>query len=166
ASLDVLAADGRFVEIGKTGVWDARRVAEAKPGAEYHVLYLGEACEREPLRVRERFQSLLERFERGEIRPLPVRPFVVDDAVAAFRYMAQAKHIGKVVLFDEPSAIAEFGDGAVWITGGLGGVGLEMASRFVRRGARRLVLTGRGEPSPAVAARLDRLRGEGANVEV
>ena len=167
ASLDVLRADGRFVEIGKTGVWDAARVATVRPEAEYHVLYLGEACEREPDRVRERFLALVRRFEAQELAPLPVRGFMVDDAGAAFRYMAQARHIGKVVLFDTAVAMDAADDrSATWITGGLGGVGLALARQLVTSGVRRIALTGRSEPGAEAERAVAALRSAGADVVV
>ncbi len=137
-----------------------------KPDASYHVLYLGEACESEPQRVRARFLHLIEEFERGVLRPLPYRGFVVDDAVSAFPFMAQARHIGKIVLFDDSAVLHELGDGAVWITGGLGGMGLELGRQFAQRGVRRVVLTSRSEPSPEVLRELEELRARGVDVAV
>ena len=65
----------------------------------------------------------------------------------AMRYMAQARHIGKIVLTTQagradpaPDLVR---DGTYWITGGLGGLGKETARWLVRRGARHLVLTSR-----------------------
>ncbi|MBD0746746.1 hypothetical protein BG418_34530 [Streptomyces sp. CBMA152] len=49
-------------------------------------------------------------------------------------------------------------DGAYVITGGLGGLGLLTARRFAERGARRVVLCGRSEPSHAAATELENLR--------
>lgn len=56
--------------------------------------------------------------------------------------------------------------GAYVITGGLGGLGLAVADWLVERGARRLVLNGRRDPSADVTAEVDRLRRAGAEVEV
>src|SRR4029453_1259577 len=52
----------------------------------------------------------------------------------------------------------------VLITGGLGGLGLSLASDLVRRGARHVALLGRSEPSPPARVILDRLRAAGTNV--
>ena len=35
-SLRLLRRGGRFIEIGKTGIWDAARVAQEFPGVDYH----------------------------------------------------------------------------------------------------------------------------------
>ena len=39
ASLSVLAADGRFVEIGKRDIWTPEQMAAARPGVAYHILW-------------------------------------------------------------------------------------------------------------------------------
>ena len=164
AGLDVLAHDGRFIEIGKTGVWDAQRVATVRPNARYDVLYLGEACAQRPEAVRARFLDLMQRFDSGELQPLPTRVFGVDEAVAAFRFMAQAKHIGKIVLSNAAESAPQ--NDAVWITGGLGGVGLAIAQRLVRDGARQIALTGRSAPTADAEKQIDAMRAAGAEVAI
>src|SRR5207237_3573014 len=52
------------------------------------------------------------------------------------------------------------------ITGGLGGVGLEVADWLATRGARQLVLAGRRPPGEQAARRLAALRAAGVRVEV
>ncbi|EAU62512.1 SDR family NAD(P)-dependent oxidoreductase, partial [Stigmatella aurantiaca] len=52
------------------------------------------------------------------------------------------------------------------ITGGLGGLGLTLAKWMVTRGARHLVLVGRGEPSPTARTVLRELEEAGATVVV
>lgn len=57
-------------------------------------------------------------------------------------------------------------DGAYLITGGLGGVGLEVAGRLVQRGARHLVLSGRRAPSQPAREAIADLERRGCRVEV
>ncbi|WP_257460229.1 type I polyketide synthase [Archangium lipolyticum] len=57
-------------------------------------------------------------------------------------------------------------DDTYLITGGLGGLGLEVAKWLVQRGARHLVLTGRGVPSAEAERVLEELRASGAGVRV
>ncbi|MCP3063711.1 SDR family NAD(P)-dependent oxidoreductase [Myxococcus sp. K38C18041901] len=57
-------------------------------------------------------------------------------------------------------------DATYLITGGLGGLGLEVARWMVDRGARHLVLMGRRAPEPLAQARVDALRAAGATVTV
>jgi acyl transferase domain-containing protein len=62
----------------------------------------------------------------------------------------------------EPAAL--HGDGTYLITGGLGDLGLHVASWMVGRGARNIVLIGRREPSSAAHARIAELQERGATV--
>jgi phthiocerol/phenolphthiocerol synthesis type-I polyketide synthase D len=57
-------------------------------------------------------------------------------------------------------------DGAYVITGGLGGIGLELARWLAGLGAAHLVLNGRSAPSPLAESVLTELRGEGVRIEV
>ena len=52
------------------------------------------------------------------------------------------------------------------ITGGLGGIGLQIAHRLVQRGARHLVLTSRGAPSPAAETAIRELEEQGCDIKV
>jgi phthiocerol/phenolphthiocerol synthesis type-I polyketide synthase D len=57
-------------------------------------------------------------------------------------------------------------DGAYLVTGGLGGLGLLIARWLAERGAARVVLNGRSEPSPDACSTLAELRGLGCDVVV
>ena len=57
-------------------------------------------------------------------------------------------------------------EGAYLITGGLGALGLATAEWLVEKGARHLVLVGRGEPAAPVKARLSALTARGCDVSV
>jgi myxalamid-type polyketide synthase MxaE and MxaD len=55
-------------------------------------------------------------------------------------------------------------DGAYVITGGGGGLGLEVAEWLVKQGAAYILLVGRNDAGPEARARIDRLREAGADV--
>ncbi|EYF05470.1 type I polyketide synthase [Chondromyces apiculatus] len=57
-------------------------------------------------------------------------------------------------------------DATYLITGGLGGIGLELSRWMVRHGARHLLLVGRTPPRPEAAQLLDSLRAEGVAIVV
>jgi len=97
----------------------------------------------------------------GVVRPLKCTTFPKHRVEDAFRFMAQGKHIGKVVvqvLKEERETVPQVTRPALMtavsktfcpahksyvITGGLGGFGLELAQWLVLRGAQKLVLTSR-----------------------
>lgn len=64
----------------------------------------------------------------------------------------------------EPPAVPH--DGVQLVIGGTRGLGLWTAEQLVARGARRVLVAGRGAPLAAAAVRLDALRARGSDVEV
>jgi len=61
-------------------------------------------------------------------------------------------------------AVSLRADGTYLITGGLGGLGLAIATWMAQKGARHLVLLGRSEPSPLAMSVVNQLRFEGIEV--
>ena len=59
-------------------------------------------------------------FEHGVLRALPVTAWDIRRAPEAFRFMSQARHVGKIVL-TLPASIDPCG--TVLVTGGTGGLG-------------------------------------------
>jgi acyl transferase domain-containing protein len=170
-NLSVLATGGRFVEVGKIGVWDADRVSQARPDASYFLLDLGEEARRDPALIGGMLRDLMREFHRGTLHPLPLQVFASHEVTGAFRFMAQAKHTGKIVVTQQvglsPSAADRFrADASYLITGGLGGLGRQVARWMVDQGARHVALLGRGGPSAAAQAVVEELTGAGAQVLV
>jgi NADP-dependent 3-hydroxy acid dehydrogenase YdfG/acyl carrier protein len=133
----------------------------------YHVVFLGDLSIGDPAAIQRLLAALVDRFASGELSPLPWRAFDVDDAGEAFRFMAQARHIGKVVVRQHIGrAVALRSDGTVLITGGTGGVARAIAGYLVDRGARHLAVVARRPPEAEAAADLDTLRDRGVDVRV
>ncbi len=98
ASMSLLAPDGCFVELGKRGIWDASSVAALLPQARYHVVDLAAHSLAAPAEFRPIFAAATEAMASGAFRPLPLQIFSREEVQSAFRHMAQAKHIGKIVI--------------------------------------------------------------------
>jgi myxalamid-type polyketide synthase MxaB len=166
-SVAALAPQGRFVELGKIGIWDEAQVRRVKPGASYFPFDLGEVARANPELISEMLATIVAGLEEGSLEPLPLETFEIAEAVAAFRHMAQARHIGKVVLTRrERGGPRVRSDGTYLITGGLGALGLHVAGWLVEQGARHLVLAGRRGLGEAAAQRVRGLEQAGARVEV
>lgn len=165
-SLSVLETNGRFVEIGKIGIWTPQQMAETRPDVTYCPFDLLDISIQTPEYIRTWLLELLPLFEQGELKPLPHRVFPIEQTVEAFRFMAQAKHIGKVVISlpaetaeaaetaqtDQTSEITIHGQGTYLVTGGLGALGQQVASWLAQEGAKHLVLTGRRIPAEVAIA--------------
>ena len=171
-SLEVLAAGGRFVEIGKRDFLENTRIG-LRP---FHrgLRYAAIDMERFYIEDRDAGRRLLEtvmaEFAAGTLRPIPCTVYPVSEAPRAFQKLLRREVIGKVVLTN-PAAAEDEGRGALsgrdtyLITGGLSALGLVAAKWLARRGAQRIVLASRSVPSPEIAERIDVLGAKGSVVE-
>jgi len=161
-TFDVVATGGRFLEIGKRGIWSPERVAELGRKIEYHVIDWGRTHEDDPARVGELFREVMEWVGEGSIEPLPATLFPLEEVSEAFRFMAGARHVGKIVLTHPVGAIAPdleaLAKGTIVVTGGRSGLGLETVRWLVERGARAVVAVSRSEPDRADREAFERLR--------
>ncbi|MER7475247.1 SDR family NAD(P)-dependent oxidoreductase, partial [Micromonospora sp. NPDC000018] len=149
ASLRLLPRGGRFVEMGKTDLRDPNQVAADHPGVAYQAYDLTTV---DPDEIQRMLVELMGLFAAGTLTPLPVRAWDVRQAPDAFRYVSQARHVGKVVL-TMPAHWQP--DGTVLVTGGTGLLGGLVARRLVtRHGVRHLLLASRGGPDAPGAADL------------
>ncbi|SDM25165.1 type I polyketide synthase [Allokutzneria albata] len=155
----LLPRGGRFVEMGKT---DIREQDTIPAGVRYQAFDVYEAGEP---RIAEMWNELIELFESGALYPLPIKTWDVRDAPKAFRFISQAKHIGKIVL-TAPRPLRP--EGTVLITGGTGDLGARLAKHLVTdHGVRNLLLTSRRGPAAPGAAELQaELEGLGASVQI
>jgi fatty acid synthase len=165
ASFRCVSDDGRFVEIGKydlqmnkqLGMFAFLRNISFHGVTADRMLYLMENV------PRKFFKWLHENSNNGCIKPINRTVFKPTEAEHAFRYMTTGKHIGRIVIkmreeenlkivlkgFN-PTMILNatvktyFNPKKVYIiTGGLGGMGLELLHWMVFNGAKKLVLTSR-----------------------
>jgi myxalamid-type polyketide synthase MxaB len=164
-SVSVLADDGCFLEIGKRGIWSEEQMKAARPGASYFPYDLADVLQNDLPLLQAMLRELLAGFESGALKPLPLQAFSSHQVVDAFRYMAQAKHIGKVVVMHETGGHVRPEAGYL-ITGGLGGLGLTVACWLVERGARHLALVSRSAPSESAQAAIREMEQAGAQVVV
>src|SRR5262249_19571485 len=133
AGLSTLGPDGRFIELGKTDIYADRplRGAHFKRSLSYSAVDLAGLSVRSPERCAALLSEGVELLAQGVLRPLPVESFPISRAIEAFRKMAQAQHVGKLVLtLQDPkapilvpaeSSVTLRADGTYLVTGGLGG---------------------------------------------
>ena len=159
-SLSILGAYGRFLEIGKRDI-DSNSKLGLRPfqkNLSFFAIDPDRLMGDRPELAGKQLRELVQFFADGTLHPLPHRVFPISKARTAFRYMASAKHVGKVVvsLQDPDVAVTSEAiegsvtfrpDGTYLITGGLGGFGLTTAQWLIERGAKQLVLISRSGPS-------------------
>lgn len=178
-SLSLLRAYGRFLEIGKTDIYQNSKLGlrPFRDNLSYFAIDLDRVFKQRPALAGELFSTVMARFHDKKLQPLPLRSFAISKAESAFRYMAQAKHVGKIVLSmqDSDARVAPpayqplpfKADGTYLMTGGLGGFGLAVARWMVEKGARHLVLAGRsGAASDDAKRAVETMRAWGADITV
>jgi acyl transferase domain-containing protein/phospholipid N-methyltransferase/acyl carrier protein len=170
ASMSIVAQGGAFLEIGRNDIWSHERVREVRPDVRYHTIDLGKDYAATPELIRPMLIAVLDDVANGRLNRPPLRAFPLRDSAAAFRYMAQAKHIGKIVLTQPWEAGGETlkvrADASYLISGGLTGLGLASAQWLAQRGARSIVLIGRRAPSDATLGAIRTLEDGGVRVSV
>jgi polyketide synthase 12 len=165
ASLAMLGKGGRFLEMGKIDLREQSWIDAHHPGVSYQVYNLPEAG---PERIQQMLLALAGLFAEGKLKPLPVRTFPINCASDALRFMAQARHVGKVVLVPPRPRRLMMAEGAVLVTGGTGGLGRYVAKWLAtQHHVKDLVLTSRsGERSPEAQAIIAELAELGATATV
>ncbi|MEB3282831.1 MAG: SDR family NAD(P)-dependent oxidoreductase [Lyngbya sp.] len=166
-SLSILKENGRFIEIGKREIWSLTQVKSLKPNVSYYLVDLMTTAQENPSLIQSLLSEIVQKFTTQELQPLPHKVFNIQNAPAAFRYMQQAKHIGKIVITNSTQENRkDFSEGTYLITGGLGGLGLLVARWLVEKGAKNIVLLSRRNPNSEIQQTLDELEAMGAKVVV
>jgi NADPH:quinone reductase-like Zn-dependent oxidoreductase/thioesterase domain-containing protein/acyl carrier protein len=182
-SLSILRAYGRFLEIGKTDIYQNRMIGllPFQDNLSYFAIDLDRMLRQRPEYIRELFADVMRHFESGEYRPLSFTGFEAPRTIDAFRYMSQRKNIGKVVVtmpsresraerqeLDETTARGSLvrREGTYLITGGTGALGLRIAKWLAEQGAGTIALLSRRGAAPAIDAELAAIRTAGSSVIV
>ncbi|GAN59366.1 putative polyketide synthase [Acetobacter cibinongensis] len=156
ASLACVASLGRFVEIGKRDIIENSSLAMRvfNENISFFSVDLDRLLNEKPQLIKDIFSAMANMMSDGSLQPLPSTVYPAGKTVDAFRYLSSTKHIGKVVI-DYTDLTDVVGkekwpprphidpQGAYLITGGFGGLGLEIAEWLITSGATYLVLTGR-----------------------
>lgn len=180
-NLKVLRPFGRFLELGKRDFFENTPIGlrPFKDNITYFGIDADQLLIARPELAGRLFREVMALFRSGVLTPLPIRVFPAERVVDAFRYMQQARQIGKVVVSFEGARIALQSqdaqqrpfhcqrDGAYLVTGGLSGFGLETARWLARNGAGQLVLLSRrGEATPGAEQAVASLQASGAKTLV
>jgi epothilone polyketide synthase D len=167
ATLKSCKKSARFIEIGKAGIWSAERVAASRSDVDYKVWDLTELWDEQPELIQSMMQELTAKVTSNEIAALPLKVFPEHAYVDMFRYMANAKHIGKIALSRSPPLKnVTFSDsGTYLVTGGLGGVGLLTSQWLIENGAKNLAILSRSGATESNADLRAGLEAAGATVK-
>ncbi len=152
-SLRALAPGGRFVELGKLGVWSRDQVAAARPDVRFFAFDLGDEFQRDAALLPHLLEQVRAGLAAGELSPIAPSVLPLSRARAAFHHLSKGQHVGKVIVrLPEPGHEALRTDRSYLLTGGSGGIAPAIANALVDAGARHLALLARGDvPAPLLA---------------
>jgi NADPH:quinone reductase-like Zn-dependent oxidoreductase/surfactin synthase thioesterase subunit/NADP-dependent 3-hydroxy acid dehydrogenase YdfG/aryl carrier-like protein len=157
-SVDLLGEYGRFVEIGKTDIYENSKLS-LRPFANnlsYYAVDIDKLLLKRDELCGQLFKDFMKFFDDNTFVHHPYKSFPASQVTDAFQFMAQAKHVGKVIVTmkDESLKILPSTDistvindqSSYVITGGCSGFGLSIAKKLVDFGAKHLVLISRSGP--------------------
>lgn len=178
-NLQVLKPFGRFLELGKRDFYENTRIGlrPFRNNISYFGIDADQLMKEHPALTERLFSEVMEMFAQGILYPLPCHVFEAEEVIDAFRFMQQARHIGKIVVtyrnglkpMARPSkskhrSFSSTG-GTCLITGGLSGFGLKTAEWLAEKGTRHLVLISRSGPTSSEAwMAVERLKNKGVDV--
>ena len=168
---------GRFVEIGQRTTRNSSNLIDAlgKKNISYHSVNTTALVSQRPQVCAALLQELVDLLESGALAPLPVKVFAADKAMDGIAYAASNTEANQVVVnFDIANVRASQGinpqiinsHSSYLVTGGLGGLGLEIMHWLADKGAKSIVLIGRSTPSESAQAAMDIVRSKGIAVSV
>ena len=176
----VLKPFGRFLELGKRDFYENTKIGlrPFRNNISYFGIDADQLMQCCPELTRSLFAEVMSLFTEGVLHPLPFHVFEAEDIVDAFRYMQQARQIGKIVItyrnginnvhIPDPATRQHLelsADASYLVTGGLGGFGLRTAKWLADKGARNLVLISRSGPeSNEAKAAIAHLNRQGVKV--
>nr|WP_298248446.1 type I polyketide synthase [uncultured Halomonas sp.] len=178
-NLRALRPFGRFLELGKRDFYENTPIGlrPFRNNLSYFGIDSDQLMKELPELTGRLFGEMMALFQDGTLTPLPYTAFASQQVIEAFRYMQQARQIGKVVVTHEQAQVAapsRPASGAslclpaaasYLVTGGLGGFGLKTARWLAEHGARHLILVGRsGAASDEARAGVAELEALGVEV--
>ncbi|WP_085487475.1 type I polyketide synthase [Paraburkholderia susongensis] len=172
--IDTLRPFGRFLELGKRDFYENSQIGlrPFRNNISYFGIDADQLMGALPELTTRLFEEVMALFANGVLHPLPYRAFPAARAEEAFRYMQQARQIGKVLVTYASGtpgptrgaaqlALRLDPEAAYLIVGGTGGLGYASARWMIARGARHLTLASRrGELDAAKLQQLERWRAE------
>ena len=151
ANAQVLKSGGIYIELGKHQSRQVTHdlIAKFNPSATVHIVDIDNYWKTLPKRLSKLFHSTMESIENGIYSVLPYTVFPIRNSSGAFRYMAEARHIGKVVLdyqhfeMESDNIPVISPEASYLVAGGTRGFGFATALWLIENGAKHIIVVGR-----------------------
>ena len=179
-NLRALKPFGRFLELGKRDFYENTPMGlrPFRNNLTYFGIDSDQLMKVKPELTTQLFKEVMQQFRLGQLFPLPYTLFTAERVEEAFRFMQQAKQIGKVVVtyprapkpkrngFISDESLTLNDQGIYLVTGGLSGFGFRTAQWLVEKGVTSLALISRsGQLNETVRSQLNKWQRQGINVQ-
>jgi phthiocerol/phenolphthiocerol synthesis type-I polyketide synthase C len=152
AALELLAPDGRFIELGKRDLYadNSLRLQPFLHTLSYQALDLAQLITRRPATAARVLSQIADLAAAGDISPLPCRTLPATRLDEGIDALKRSAHTGKIVIdlaecpTPDPGHIGFDPDGGYLVTGGTRGFGAATARWLADHGAGHIVVTSRG----------------------
>ena len=157
ANSTVLKPGGLLIELGKNEDLGSVHAAvkERNPQAKIEIVDIDRLWKENPEIISNYFHSLIHLIVDERVPVLPYRVFSSANVTAAFRHMAAAQHIGKVVLSAQRSAAPDMEttirtapNGPYVVAGGTRGFGFATVKWLCEQGAKVVIVISRSQTLP------------------
>jgi phthiocerol/phenolphthiocerol synthesis type-I polyketide synthase C len=181
-NFQILKPFGRFLELGKRDFYENTKIGlrPFRNNISYFGIDADQLLQVHTELTQRLYTEMMALFAEGILHPLPYHIFQADEIVSAFRYMQQARQIGKIIITygngiskihnqcqTDQQHLKLSANGSYLVTGGLSGFGLKTAEWLANKGARHLILISRSGPSTLEAKMgIERLEKQGIKVHV
>ena len=179
AGIELLAFNGRFVEIGKRDIYGDTRVGlfPFRRNLTFYAVDLALMSVTHPAVIRGLLEKVYAMTAEGYLPTPRSTHYPLSEAATAIRAMGSAQHTGKLLLdvpasgessvVVPPQEVPVFReDGAYIVTGGLGGLGLFLAEKMAAAGCGRIVLSSRSRPTVHASEIIELIRAAGGDIVV
>lgn len=166
---------GRFIELGGNAAGPGAALPEklAERSISYQAVDVANLVGRRIGLCGELLQEIIDMFDGGLLSPLPVTPLPVnamDKAVAGWNEGSRSRKVALAFTVPDVKVVQGLDHDVIkpgrsyLVTGGLGGLGLEIMNWLAEKGAQSIVLIGRSAPSEEAGRKIDAVRGMGVDV--
>ena len=151
ATLDYVAENGRFLELGKRDVLTKEEMTSIRPDVQYHMIELDSMAKMNSHQYSELLYEVSHCFEPAHAtmthwKPLPTKVFDFHCGLKdAFQYLRSGNNVGKAVIrMSHNDCDLPLVDRAnVIVTGGTGGIGHEIVQCLLSMGASKVFVIAR-----------------------
>jgi len=142
-SLSCLKKNGIFLEISKRNIYSIPQMTAIRSDVQYHIIAIDRMFTEDPDRIEALLSELVLFLKNKKIIPPYLRTYSIERLPEAMKMMQKGKQMGKLVLTFPPAQWLLKEKAAYLITGGLGGIGLELAKHLAEHGAKKIILASR-----------------------